>query len=75
MKKASRIKKFKRAEDFLPQKPWFRIDEVAVYFGLSRKTIRNYINQGRLRSAKVGGGIKIPRESILAFPVEVKYGD
>ena len=61
----------KTAEDFLPKKAYFNINEVADYFDISQRSVRTYIDKGSLKAIKVGGNIKIPRESILDFPVEI----
>lgn len=49
----------------LPEKRFFRIDEVAAYFSVSHRTIRRWIDEGKLHHAKILCTIRIPREAIL----------
>lgn len=49
----------------LPNKGLLRPDEVAEYFSVTRRTIYNWIDSGRLDAVKVSGTIiRITRESI-----------
>ena len=48
----------------LPMKALFRIDEVAEYFSVTDRTIRLWIEHKHLEAKKIGGVIRIPRESI-----------
>lgn len=51
----------------LPQKPLFRVDEVASYFDVTARTIYLWIDHGLLEAEKYRGVIRIPRESIKTF--------
>ncbi len=55
--------------EFLPKKDLFRIDEAAAYFGVTDKTIRLWIDHGRLQAEQVVGCVRIPRESILSLRI------
>ena len=49
----------------LPDKPLFRPDEVAVFFGVSKKTVYFWIEKGKLPAVKIAGNIlRIPKKSI-----------
>ena len=50
----------------LPKKELLRVDEVAEYFGIARSTVYLWIDHGILEAEKIGGIIRIPRDSILA---------
>lgn len=49
----------------LYKKELFRIDEVAEYFGVHKKTVYAWIKAGVLNFIKVGGTIRISRASIV----------
>lgn len=50
----------------LPNKELLRVDEVAFYFSISRKTVYVWIEDGKLDGVKVGGTIlRITHESVL----------
>jgi len=53
------------AQSLLPEKGLFRIDEAAVFFSVTERTIRLWIEHGILRAVKKGGVIRVLRESIL----------
>jgi excisionase family DNA binding protein len=48
----------------LPNKDLFRVDEVAIYFGVSRSTIYLWIDHGILCAEKYRGTIRVPKESV-----------
>lgn len=50
----------------LPQKELLRVDEVASYFDVSNRTVYLWIDNGILEAEKIGGTIRIPRESVEA---------
>ena len=52
-------------QSMLPEKPLFRVDEVATYFSIEERTVRLWIQHGHLTAIKKGGIIRIPRKSIL----------
>ena len=45
----------------LPNKALLRVDEVADFFGVTRQTVYNWINNGVLSASKIRGVIRIPR--------------
>ena len=51
----------------LPDKKLLRVYEAAQYFGVHERTIRLWIDHGKLIAEKPAGIIFIPRESILKF--------
>ena len=51
----------------LPEKKLLRVSEAAAYFGVHERTIRLWIEHGKLDAEKPTGTIFIPRESILKF--------
>ena len=48
----------------LPDKPLLRIDQVAAYFDVSEKTVRTWIKRNIIRSIRMGGTLRVYRESI-----------
>ena len=51
----------------LPDKKLLRVSEAAAYFGVHERTIRLWIEHGKLQSEKPAGTIFISRESIRTF--------
>lgn len=51
----------------LPEKPMLRVDEVAIYFDVSKQTVYLWIDHGLLVAEKYKGVIRVPRESVLNF--------
>lgn len=50
----------------LPDRLYFRPDEVARYFSVSKSTVYRWIDEGRLKSVKIAGSvIRIKRTDIL----------
>lgn len=45
-------------------KAYYRPDEVADLFNISRRTVYRLINQRKLRAIKVGGSVRIPEEEV-----------
>ena len=51
---------------YLPEKDLFRPDEVAAYFGYTRKTIYRWIEVGKLTAVRIANNqLRIQREAIL----------
>lgn len=49
----------------LPNKPFFRLDEVAGYYDVTVKTVRNWIDQGKIPAVRVGQRlIRVKREDV-----------
>jgi excisionase family DNA binding protein len=52
----------------LPDKELLRVDEVAEYFGVSRKTIYNWVDMGKLQGCNPNGGsLRIFRQSVVVL--------
>ena len=51
----------------LPEKPLWRVDEVAAYFDVARSTVYLWIDHGLLEAEKLRGVIRVTRKSILRF--------
>jgi excisionase family DNA binding protein len=60
-------------EEDIPDKKFFRIDEVAAYFSVGQMTIRRWIKNGILIHERWGGQIRIPRQAIINFRLN-SYG-
>ena len=49
----------------LPEKEWYRPDEVAKHYDVSLSAIYQWIQEGKLNAEKIcGKTIRIPRQSI-----------
>jgi len=51
----------------LPDKNLLRVSEAAEYFGVHERTIRLWIEHGKLKAEKLVGTVFISRESIKNF--------
>lgn len=55
----------------LPNKQFFRVDEVAQYFGYHPETVRRFIREGEMLAMKPGKGkqseMRVSRGEILNF--------
>jgi len=50
----------------LPEKAYYRPDEIAEYLGVAKRTIYVWIESGKLHAVKITGKtIRISRESLL----------
>ena len=56
----------------LTMKELLRIDQVAMYFSVSERTIRLWAEHGHLEAVKIVGSIRITRESALKCRFGVK---
>ena len=45
----------------------YSVSQVAAILNVSNRTIMNYIKQGRIKGAKIGGKWKFTREAIEKF--------
>lgn len=50
-----------------PLKRYYRVDEVAEYFGVSVRTVYRFIEEGELRRTKIRGCLRIPLEEINRY--------
>ena len=64
------MKKVTVENENLPSRTLLRPHEVAVYFGVSRKTVYRWCDVGLIDSIKVGGVVRIYRKSILRFAIK-----
>lgn len=48
----------------IPRKTLFRVQEVAVIFSVTPRTVYNWIDEGVITSLKVGGARFVTRESL-----------
>ena len=46
------------------KKDYYRPDEVAIYFSISRRTVYTWIETGKLEAVKVGKMLRVPREAL-----------
>lgn len=55
----------------LPNKELLRPDEVAAYFSVTVRTVRRWIQEGRIKGKKVGRQIRIPRKEAIRIQKDV----
>ena len=48
----------------LPNRPFLKIKEVADHFGVCKRTVRRWADKGELEARKIGGAVRITRESV-----------
>ncbi len=51
----------------LPNRPYLKIKEVADYFNVSSKTIERWVKKGDLLIIKIGGTIRVNKQSVYNF--------
>ena len=52
----------------LPDRALLRIEEVAIHFDVTTRTVYIWIKAKKLKALPTpGGGLRIPREEVLAF--------
>jgi excisionase family DNA binding protein len=51
----------------LPDKAYYRASEVARVLDVSDATVRNWIQEGRLKAHRFGKVLRIPREELLRY--------
>ena len=51
----------------LPTKDLLRVDEVARYFSVEERTIRLWVDHGYFEVERLGGVIRVLRESVINF--------
>ena len=52
----------------LPEKEWFRPDEVARYFDVTRKTVYLWITTEQIKAMRVMGSLRIHRTVVEKIP-------
>ena len=56
----------------LPDKDWFRPDEVAKHFGVHKSTVYRWIESGKMEAVKLSKKlIRISKKAIIDFPKEI----
>jgi excisionase family DNA binding protein len=50
-----------------PLKRYFRIDEVAVYFAISTRTVYRLLDEGDLQAARIRGCVRVSSEEIKRY--------
>lgn len=56
----------------LPAKPLLRVDEVAIFWNVSERSVRSWVQTGKLDAVRIGGPdgpIRIPRAAAITFTV------
>ncbi len=53
--------------DDVPKRQLLRPVEVAVFFGVSAKTIYRWCDMGLMESVKLNGSVRVLRASVLSF--------
>lgn len=46
------------------KKDYYRPDEVAIYFSISRRTVYRWIETGKIKAVKVGKMLRVSREAL-----------
>jgi len=59
----------------LPTRAYLRIQEAADYFGVCSRTIRRWIERGTLKAIKIGGSVRITRDSVISRMIQGKKVD
>ena len=58
----------KSGREALPiQKHYYRLDEVAVYFSISRRTLYRLLDEGHLQPIRIRGCLRVSAEQIRRF--------
>ena len=50
-----------------PLKRYYRLDEVAVYFSISRRTLYRLLDEGHLQPIRIRGCLRVSAEQIRRF--------
>jgi excisionase family DNA binding protein len=50
-----------------PLKRYFRVDEVAVYFAISARTVYRLLDKGDLQAARIRGCVRVSSEELKRF--------
>ena len=56
-----------RREALPVQKHYYRLDEVAVYFSISRRTLYRLFDEGHLQPIRIRGCLRVSAEEIRRF--------
>ncbi|MCX5839356.1 MAG: helix-turn-helix domain-containing protein [Deltaproteobacteria bacterium] len=58
-----------------PLKRYFRIDEVAVYFAISARTIYRLLDEGDLQVTRIRGCVRVSSEELKRFEESLRLDD
>ena len=53
-------------------KDFYSVNELAEQLGVTTRSIRNYLHEGKLKGTKVGGQWKFSERNLLNFFTEIK---
>jgi len=56
----------------LPEKAFFRIDEVARYYSVSPRSVREWIRLGKMKAIKVSGVVRVARDEIIGVASDAR---
>jgi len=56
----------------LPEKAFLRVDEVAGYYSVSPRSVREWIRLGKLKAVKVAGSVRVSRDEVLGAASDVR---
>jgi excisionase family DNA binding protein len=62
-------------EASLPQKCYYRLDEVAVYFGISERTVYRLLDEGDLQATRIRRCLRVSAEEIRRFEEALADGN
>jgi len=51
----------------LPDKAFFRVDELAVYWDVSERSVRRWIKSGKLTAILLNNTVRVPKKAISSF--------
>ena len=62
-------------EASLPQKYYYRLDEVAVYFSISERTVYRLLDDGALQATRIRRCLRVSAEEIRRFEEALADGN
>jgi len=51
----------------LPERPYYKPQQIAVFYNVHVRTVYGWISEGKLEAVKVGGSMRIPRQAVKEF--------
>jgi len=58
-----------------PLKRYYRVDEVAVYFSISVRTVYRLLDEGDLQTTRIRGCVRVSAEEIGKFEEKIREKD
>jgi excisionase family DNA binding protein len=58
-----------------PLKRYYRVDEVAVYFAISVRTVYRLLDEGDLQGCRIRGCVRVSAEEVRRFEVSIAEND